>query len=36
MTNETNRAKWEQEKSYIVQARDDAITEQKAMQRKYE
>jgi hypothetical protein len=36
MTNETNRAKWDQEKSYIVQARDEAITDYKAIQRKYE
>lgn len=36
MTHETNRAKWEQEKSYIVQAKEDAIAEQKALQRKNE
>lgn len=36
LSHETNRAKWDQEKSFIQQAKDDAIAEQKAMQRKYE
>ena len=36
MTHETNRAKWEQEKSYIIQAKEDAIAEQRALQRKNE
>lgn len=36
LSHETNRAKWDQEKSFIQQAKDDAIAEQKAMQRKHE
>jgi hypothetical protein len=36
LSHETNRAKWDQEKSFIQQAKDDALAEQKAMQRKYE
>jgi hypothetical protein len=36
MSHETNRAKWEQEKSYIIQAKEDAIAEQRALQRKNE
>lgn len=36
LSHETNRAKWDQEKSYLLSAKEDAISELKSMQRKYE
>lgn len=36
MSHETNRAKWDQEKSYVLQAKEDAVAEMKTLQRKYE
>lgn len=35
LAHETNRAKWDQEKSYLLSAKEDAISELKAVQRKY-
>ena len=36
LSHETNRAKWDQEKSYLLSAKEDAISELKNIQRKYE
>ena len=36
LSHETNRAKWDQEKSYLLSAKEDAISELKSMQRKFE
>lgn len=36
LSHETNRAKWDQEKSYLLSAKEDAISELKSLQRKYE
>mmetsp|Transcript_11151 Transcript_11151/g.18720 ORF Transcript_11151/g.18720 Transcript_11151/m.18720 type:complete len:244 (-) Transcript_11151:137-868(-) len=36
LSHETNRAKWDQEKSYLISAKDDAIQEMKNIQRKCE
>lgn len=36
LAHETNRAKWDQEKSFLLSAKEDAIAEQKAIQRKNE
>jgi len=36
LQHETNRAKWDQEKSYLLSAKEDAISELKNIQRKYE
>ena len=36
LSHETNRAKWDQEKSYLLTAKEDAISETKNLQRKYE
>lgn len=36
LSHETNRAKWDQEKSFLVTAKEDAISEAKAIQKKYE
>lgn len=36
LQHETNRAKWDQEKSFLISARDDAVQELKNFQRKYE
>jgi hypothetical protein len=36
LAHETNRAKWDQEKSFLLSAKEDAIAEQKAIQRKSE
>lgn len=36
LSHETNRAKWDQEKSYLLSAKEDAISELKSVQRKYE
>jgi chromosome segregation ATPase len=33
---ETNRAKWDQEKSYLISAKEDAISELKNIQKRYE
>ena len=33
---ETNRAKWDQEKSFLISAKDDAISELKNIQKRYE
>jgi len=34
LAHETNRAKWDQEKSFLLSAKEDAISEQKSIQRK--
>lgn len=34
LQHETNRAKWDQEKSFLLSAKEDAIAEQKSIQRK--
>lgn len=34
LAHETNRAKWDQEKSFLLSAKEDAIAEQKSIQRK--
>lgn len=34
LSHETNRAKWDQEKSFLLTAKEDAISEQKSIQRK--
>ena len=36
LSHETNRAKWDQEKSYLLTAKEDAVSEMKSIQRKYE
>ena len=36
LAHETNRAKWDQEKSFLLSAKEDAIAEQKSIQRKNE
>ena len=36
LSHETNRAKWDQEKSYLLTAKEDALSELKNIQRKYE
>ena len=36
LTHETNRAKWDQEKSYLISAKEDAISESKNIQKRYE
>jgi len=36
LTHETNRAKWDQEKSYLISAKEDAVSELKSIQKKYE
>jgi hypothetical protein len=36
LSHETNRAKWDQEKSYLLSAKEDAVSELKNIQRKYE
>jgi hypothetical protein len=36
LNHETNRAKWEQEKSYLISAKEDAISELKNIQKRYE
>lgn len=36
LAHETDRAKWDQEKSYLLSAKEDAISELKNIQRKYE
>lgn len=36
MAHETNRAKWDQEKSYLISAKEDAISELKNIQKRYE
>lgn len=36
LSHETNRAKWDQEKSYLISAKDDAISELKNLQKRYE
>ena len=36
MSHETNRAKWDQEKSYLVAAKEDAISELKNIQKRQE
>lgn len=36
LAHETNRAKWDQEKSYLLSAKEDAISELKSIQRKQE
>merc|ERR1712054_172868 len=34
LAHETNRAKWDQEKSFLLSAKEDAMSEQKSLQRK--
>lgn len=36
LSHETNRAKWDQEKSYLLTAKEDALSEMRNIQRKYE
>jgi len=36
MEHEKNRAKWDQEKSYLVVAKEDAMTDLRNVQKKYE
>jgi chromosome segregation ATPase len=36
LSHETNRAKWDQEKSYLISAKEDAISELKNIQKRYE
>jgi hypothetical protein len=36
LTHETNRAKWDQEKSYLISAKEDAISELKNIQKRFE
>ena len=36
LQHETNRAKWDQEKSYLISAKEDAISELKSIQKRYE
>lgn len=36
LTHETNRAKWDQEKSYLISAKEDAVSELKSTQKRYE
>lgn len=36
LSHETNRAKWDQEKSYLLTAKDDALSELRNIQKKYE
>ena len=36
LSHETNRAKWDQEKSHLLTGKEDAMSELKSIQRKYE
>lgn len=36
LSHETNRAKWDQEKSYLISAKEDALSELKSIQKRYE